>query len=856
MKKLLFTICAGDVAKRQYAVTGECFEAYAKRHEYDYHCITDVTGYREPHYAKTHAVKAIQDGYDCVAYFDVDGVLNTDAPDIAAGKSSGLWMYNELDLVESYNPNAAIRNSFTDYCKAHGVTWNGAHYYNSGVFVLFADAVCLLDIGEMEPGIWCHEQHCINMLIVKHPELIRALPIRWNYHRLQFPDRLEVAKRGEPWYSHFAGLASRGNDDGIKKMKQVKQRYSDLAAMPSQVNQPWEVFNPPADNVVGNRCCMVTVAIGTKLKWMFDITLASQKAYCERHGITHIIVDELWRRGDEHPCMMKQRTYELLLSKQFDRACYADADIWISPNAPNIFDEVPRGKLGQYEEGCHWRPNVLGDLFIDFADYADNYNEHMQELNLEQVGMSEWDQTYYNAGLFVCELDTCPHIPPVGDIMHLPHRKRLARGGDFYDQHYVNLMRIKHKMPMHNLSAKWDMFRGMLDAMPYKIEDCYFIHYCGDESQKRKILTDIGGIAVVKKQPYQVHFVGATRTGDRKWILERMQDFIIAAAPDGIRCDISAAPTDAPGHVNVFNPYRYYRKSKHAKDIVFFTHPEDMPQWKAAHDCDCAVVMCEKYGLELIADGMEPAQVRLIHAGVGDIYKNSRLRALNVGRMETNAGYAQRKGMDTWKRLQVLPWIDCINTGGEMTQSQVYEEYLKADVVVSTALVEGGPMACYEALSMGKPYYGRAGVGVHDEIGAVIKYQDDDDLEHELYSAYTEKLNRAMAVKDRSWSKFAADWWQVIGDVAGIIAPPTVAQAPSKAMPCRRTNEVYLFSQMPRRIMSDVKTYLTDKGYFMVMTPNKADADIDLSYDPDMTFMQACRSIKQQLEKRNDPATV
>jgi glycosyltransferase involved in cell wall biosynthesis len=759
VKKLLFTICSGDVAKRQYAVTGECFEAYAKRHGYDYHCITDVSGYREPHYAKTHAVKAIQDGYDCVVYFDVDGVLNIDAPDIAAGKSSGLWLYNELDLVESYNPNAAIRNTFSQYCKEHGVTWNVAHYYNSGVFVLFPDDVCLLDIGEMEPGVWCHEQHCINMLIVKHPELIRALPSRWNYHRLQFPDRLSVAFRGEPWYSHFAGLASRGNDDGIKKMKQVKQRYSDLAAMPSQVDQPWEVFNPPADNVVGNRCCMITVAIGTKLKWMFDITLASQKAYCERHGITHIIVDELWRRGDEHPCMMKQRTYELLLSKQFDRACYADADIWISQNAPNIFDEVPRGKLGQYEEGCHWRPNVLGDLFIDFADYADNYNEHMQALDLEQVDMSEWDQTYYNAGLFVCELDTCPHIPPVGDIMHLPHRKRLARGGDFYDQHYVNLMRIKHKMPMHSLSAKWDMFRGMLDAMPYKIEDCYFIHYCGDDAQKKKILTDIEALKVTKKR---IHIV----SNNNGWILDKMSDALEQYAPDGIKPTRSNHPIDDHGVVNFFNNYRLYnRKSKRAKDVVFFTHPEIPNQWKEGlKNCDHAIVMCNKYHRELIDMGLPRDRVTMIHPGVDDCYMRRKLRVFIPSRILANAGYKERKGYKLWQRLSTLDWLECITSDGMMTPEQVLLEYERANVIVSTATMEGGPMSVVEAIALNKPILARAGVGMVDDYEAVIAYKDDDDLIRMLQRLWDA---RQLGLQDvYGWDVWAAKHYDVFRRVA------------------------------------------------------------------------------------------
>jgi hypothetical protein len=85
----------------------------------------------------------------------------------------------------------------------------------------------------MEPGKWCHEQHCINLNIVKQPELMRFLPSRWNYHRLQFQDRINCAMRGEPWYSHFAGAACRGNDHGVAAMQAVKNRYLELMKMPS-----------------------------------------------------------------------------------------------------------------------------------------------------------------------------------------------------------------------------------------------------------------------------------------------------------------------------------------------------------------------------------------------------------------------------------------------------------------------------------------------------------------------------------------------------------------------------------------------------------------------------------------------
>jgi glycosyltransferase involved in cell wall biosynthesis len=121
-----------------------------------------------------------------------------------------------------------------------------------------------------------------------------------------------------------------------------------------------------------------------------------------------------------------------------------------------------------------------------------------------------------------------------------------------------------------------------------------------------------------------------------------------------------------------------------------------------------------------------------------------------------------RKGIDAWRVLQNKEWLDCVCSEGHMTPEQVKDEYLKADAIVSTALVEGGPMACYEALSMGKPYYGRRHVGVHNETNGVIIYDTDTQLCDMLNAQYLIKKQRADAVEQISWAQWAADWWSVI----------------------------------------------------------------------------------------------
>jgi hypothetical protein len=222
--------------------------------------------------------------------------------------------------------------------------------------------------------------------------------------------------------------------------------------------------------------------------------------------------------------------------------------------------------------------------------------------------------------------------------------------------------------------------------------------------------------------------------------------------------------------------------------------------------------------------------------------------------MSDNQGYKQRKGIETWQRLQKLPWLNCTNTSGAMTAEQVYDEYLKTEAVVSTALVEGGPMACYEAIAMDKPYYGRAGVGVHDETKGVILYTDDDNLERLLKEAYDNKAARIAAVEDRTWKRWAAAWWDVINSVSG--GAVQTAPVPARKVKPKPSNSVTVFSKIPKRLSADMVKYLEGKGYKVTFTPKIEEADIDLSSDPNMSYFQAVRSVMKQLGIAHDTAAV
>ncbi len=249
---------------------------------------------------------------------------------------------------------------------------------------------------------------------------------------------------------------------------------SSIKVVPGHTGRP-DVFLPPTINNRVERRCLFTIAVGDKYKWMFDITVPFMRSYCKRYDIDFIVVDDSYRK-DEHPCYMKQ--FINTLWWRYDRVCYVDSDILITPHAPNIFEHTPKDKCGAFREleysGHAEMEKRRNQMNIDYmSTYSEAYNQKMKELGLPVVSLPEnLGERYYNAGVFICSKETCPHIPPVGGVMQLPT-------SNHYDQNYFNMMILKHKIPMHDLGYMWNRRRGSkIKTQPNPL-DAYFVHYLG-----------------------------------------------------------------------------------------------------------------------------------------------------------------------------------------------------------------------------------------------------------------------------------------------------------------------------------------------------------------------------------------
>jgi len=536
-------------------------------------------------------------------------------------------------------------------------------------------------------------------------------------------------------------------------------------------NKPF-VYLPPVSNA--SRDALITIAVGDKYKWMFDLTIPKMMEYCKKHKLQFFCIDDTWR-NDEHPCYLKQHVYWLLRSGRIKRACYTDSDMLWNIEAPNIFDVVPEGFLGMYPENTHYTDYKGSDYQKDFFDYIAQYRT-LVDVNIK---VTHWDEMYCNAGLFVCDLQTCPHIPPVKDVMYIPSRSTHNMKG-FYDQHYVNLMRIIHNIPTQYLPSEWNYFRMKEGLIKKDPKEAYVIHYC---SERAKLL--LSGRErnfqfnndIKKKEspvPVKINTIPASNKKiinilgfeyPKKWILDHMADILIQHSPADMTIVWNKTPLKGDNVINLAWPYRAFQKTV-TKSVTFHTHPEKQPAWiQSARDATHITVMCEKYKQELIKQGIPAEKITRITPGIDPDFTFD-FTVFFPSRLYEGS---RRKGTDLWKSLQkALPGINFVCSDGKMEKHKLVTLMKTCDCVFVPSNMEGGPMCVLEALRCGTPVICSHDVGLCKEFSDVIidyRLSDVESAKRAILSVYTEKKKRYDRVASLTWDRWANEYYSVFRKV-------------------------------------------------------------------------------------------
>jgi glycosyltransferase involved in cell wall biosynthesis len=544
---------------------------------------------------------------------------------------------------------------------------------------------------------------------------------------------------------------------------------------------------------------VIACAVTDEMTELSALTVPKMRAYAKRCSARFVLFDGMPDRFQDP----KYRMFEAG-ELQADRALLLDADIVVRDSAPDIFEAHPTGSW-MFDEGTIRRPG-----------WGNRYRDRIMAEVAACPGMPtldrNWGPEWWNPGVSLLDGGVVSELyvmPPwnVADPEHLwdsPMEKTTVPAAHVRIKHIAKNMpwlnwRIRMLgLPMRPLDVRWNTLINGKTRIPA----AYFWHCTGSENDENRPARKAHMIRLIcrnNREPLpcapaptppgsppslvHVHFVCANLKPP--WILERMQAHIRAAAPKGIRVTTSLSAVDEPYTINYYNPYRHWKgKSRRALDVVFCTHPErEQTFYASARAADAVVMMCNQYRAGIIGMGVQAERVHVIHPGVDDRYKDTRLRVFAPSRMD----YAcARKGPDVWKRLSGETWLDCVTSNGRMTEEELLTEYRRCDVVVSTATLEGGPMSVIEGLALGKPVVARAGVGWVDEFPEVMKYQIEEQLLEVLRDLHAAKQRRAESVARYTWAACAAAHWDLFRALAPEIGRVTKGPVPATTKRQRR----------------------------------------------------------------------
>lgn len=232
------------------------------------------------------------------------------------------------------------------------------------------------------------------------------------------------------------------------------------------------------------------VYVGKRTK-LYNTCTASVKEYCNKHGIdyyqqtvpklrikpdiflTNRSRESYEKHGGFLPIYEKENAFEYL--NTYDQVAIVDADIYIRPDAPNIFEE-----LGDHDfAGCVEREMPITP---EYKAKIHNYS-HMQYANLKDVDWkwNDFGGEFMNMGLMVMNSSFKNYLKGQTPKQFLERKefKKFVDGmGNWKwstDQTLLNWWIKKESMNVKHLPWNYNaLYKGVQDKM---LPEAYFIHF-------------------------------------------------------------------------------------------------------------------------------------------------------------------------------------------------------------------------------------------------------------------------------------------------------------------------------------------------------------------------------------------
>jgi lipopolysaccharide biosynthesis glycosyltransferase len=213
------------------------------------------------------------------------------------------------------------------------------------------------------------------------------------------------------------------------------------------------IFKTKKNKIKKTKNCIVTIAIGDNK--IYPICTKSIEDYAKKINVDYKII-----KDNQYPLphLNKLRIKNLL--NIYDRILFLDADILVSPKAPDIFHlHKDNSKLYIFNEG-------------KYIDRKNTVIKTAHFFNFKNWSMNKIGYNYYNTGVMLLSKKQKKLFEKFDLELYLKNQELH----DFYEQSYLNYIIQKYKIKIEELNPEWNRmshlgFEGRLNA--------YFIHYAG-----------------------------------------------------------------------------------------------------------------------------------------------------------------------------------------------------------------------------------------------------------------------------------------------------------------------------------------------------------------------------------------
>ena len=231
------------------------------------------------------------------------------------------------------------------------------------------------------------------------------------------------------------------------------------------------------------------VSVG-KPSLLYDGCISSVKSYCKKYDIDHIIqtVPKLMIRPDPFttnrsreavdrlgylPIYEKENAFDYL--DKYDKIAIVDSDIWIRPNAPNIFeafnDDVDFGGVVEREMPIteKYQHKIRNYSAMQYRDLAQFIDFKPNNLGFE----------FFNMGLMLLNSSIKDYLKGMSpkEFIEQSKFKDFVDGKGAWkwstDQTLLNFWVKEQNMKVQHMDWKWN---GLYTANT-KIKDCHFVHF-------------------------------------------------------------------------------------------------------------------------------------------------------------------------------------------------------------------------------------------------------------------------------------------------------------------------------------------------------------------------------------------